>query len=77
MLFKKKKDEKLRIILTDQISKTRLLVYQGKALNVPTVPPFISNNFWEKKILKIYKFWTISKCEIFNDTILVGSLNLE
>ena len=39
---------------------TRLLVYQGKALNVLTVPLFVSKSFWEKKIMKIYKIWTIN-----------------
>ena len=39
---------------------TRVFVYHDKELNVPTAPDGISNNFWEKKILKNYKFWTIS-----------------
>ena len=30
-------------------SLTRLLVYQGKALNVPTAPYSLSNSFWVKK----------------------------
>ena len=44
-------------------SITKLLVYQGKALNVPTAPYSVSIRFSGKQKLKKYKFWTISiKC---------------
>ena len=35
-----------------------------RALNVPTVPYFISNSFWEKKTLKIYKFEQNQKVKV-------------
>ena len=54
----------------------RLLVYGGKALNVTTVPLFISNNFWEKKILKTHKFWTVPECKILSRTKLVRPISL-
>ena len=45
-----------KIYLTGSYSldKTRLPVYQGKALNVPTAPQSISSSLWEKKI-----FWKL------------------
>ena len=50
--------------------------YQGKALNVPTAPELISNSFWEKKKLKTYKMWAISKCEMLSRTKLIRPIRL-
>ena len=53
-------------------------IYQGKALNVPSMPLNLYRIvFGEKKILKIYKFSTISniKCENFSRAKLIRSIS--
>ena len=53
---------------------TRLLVYQGKALNVPTVPYFIWISFGGK-ILKTCTFRTISKCKVLSCSKLIQPIS--
>ena len=45
---------KYSVTFVTRVGTTRLLVYQGKTLNVPTVPYFISKSFREKIIENLY-----------------------
>ena len=78
-LTKKKTKPSINIPISSKVGTktTRLLVYQGKALNVPTAPYSISNLSWESKILKNYTFCRISKinCENSSPTKLIRPIS--
>ena len=60
------------------IRSTILLVHLGKFVNVATAFNLHRIDFWEKKILKNYKFWTITKikCENLSHKNLIRSISL-